>query len=554
MKLLLTLLFLFSLHTPSCGQNLHLQVKIKDQGSLSDSINYRNEFKNIKELKKEVSSVQKRFIKKGQIDVFHKLIKKNDSLYICDFFLGLKIKQIKINIPKEVEKVLPKKYKNKKEFTIEFQNTENFLQTLNEEIANQGQPFNSLFLKNIEKRDTILIGTLQKNINQKRTIDNIIIKGYEKFPKSYLKNFLNIRKGRIFNKKKIDKNIKKIKNLDFAKSTRTPEVLFTKDSTTLYLFLQKKNSNTFDGFLGFSNEEESNNLQLNGYINLKLKNNLNYGEELTVEYKNNGDKLSLFFANLKLPFLFNTPLGTEASLRITRQDSTFSTTNQKIGINYQILPELITGINYETENSKSLENTSTAVQTNQEDYETNYLNFKTEYSQKHNNELFNNKIYGALEAGIGKRISLNEKTDQQKIKFSANKIFNINKRNFIYIANHTGFINSENYLNNELFRTGGIQNLRGFQENSIITNFYTFFNTEYRYLLDQNLYTHSIFDFGKFENQNQKTDTNVYSIGIGLGLKTRSGLLKLLIANGKTNNQNFEFKNTKVHLSLTTQF
>ncbi|WP_255554207.1 BamA/TamA family outer membrane protein [Mesonia aestuariivivens] len=149
---------------------------------------------------------------------------------------------------------------------------------------------------------------------------------------------------------------------------------------------------------------------------------------------------------------------------------------------------------------------------------------------------------------------MNEKTDQQKIKFSANKIFNINKRNFIYIANHTGFINSENYLNNELFRTGGIQNLRGFQENSIITNFYTFFNTEYRYLLDQNLYTHSIFDFGKFENQNQKTDTNVYSIGIGLGLKTRSGLLKLLIANGKTNNQNFEFKNTKVHLSLTTQF
>jgi 1,2-phenylacetyl-CoA epoxidase PaaB subunit len=34
-----------------------------------------------------------------------------------------------------------------------------------------------------------------------------------------------------------------------------PETLFTKDSTKVYVYLEKQNSNNFDGFIGFNNNE-----------------------------------------------------------------------------------------------------------------------------------------------------------------------------------------------------------------------------------------------------------------------------------------------------------
>jgi hypothetical protein len=37
---------------------------------------------------------------------------------------------------------------------------------------------------------------------------------------------------------------------------RTPQTLFTKDSTEIYLTLQKKKSNNFDGILGFGNNDK----------------------------------------------------------------------------------------------------------------------------------------------------------------------------------------------------------------------------------------------------------------------------------------------------------
>src|SRR5699024_9038667 len=161
-------------------------------------------------------------------------------------------------------------------------------------------------------------------------IDSIVIKGYEKFPKSFLKNYLRIKPRQLFNKTKLDQKTEALQDLRFAKSVRPPEVLFTKDKTTLYLYLEKENSNNFEGFLGFSTDEETQRLKLDGDISLSLVNNLNYGEELDLHYKNNGDEQQEFNAGLKLPFLFNTPFGLNLKLNLFRQDSTYTTNNQTV--------------------------------------------------------------------------------------------------------------------------------------------------------------------------------------------------------------------------------
>ena len=69
---------------------------------------------------------------------------------------------------------------------------------------------------------------------------------------------------------------------------------------------------------------------------------------------------------------------------------------------------------------------------------------------------------------------------------------------------------------NELFRIGGYNSFRGFNEQSLFTDFYAFGGVEYRYLVSNQ----SIFDvFGQLanvRNSSLKTTSKLYSFGLGL--------------------------------------
>ena len=59
---------------------------------------------------------------------------------------------------------------------------------------------------------------------------------------------------------------------------------------------------------------------------------------------------------------------------------------------------------------------------------------------------------------------------------------------------HVQAIESETYLSNELIRFGGINSIRGFEENSIDASRLGVLASEYRYQLSPNLYIHSIIE------------------------------------------------------------
>src|SRR5690606_31730515 len=127
-----------------------------------------------------------------------------------------------------------------------------------------------------------------------------------------------------------------LNNLRFANQAREPEVLFTGDSTLLYLYLTKVKSNTFDGFLGFGTNEESTKIEYDGYLNLQLNNNVNAGETFKLLYKRDGIKQMTFTANLRLPSLFNSAVGIDLGLTICKKDTLFTTPNQIINATYPV--------------------------------------------------------------------------------------------------------------------------------------------------------------------------------------------------------------------------
>ncbi|NCT17543.1 MAG: BamA/TamA family outer membrane protein, partial [Flavobacteriia bacterium] len=188
------------------------------------------------------------------------------------------------------------------------------------------------------------------------------------------------------------------------------------------------------------------------------------------------------------------------------------------------------------------------------DYTSAFFIFGGQFTKQQNNSLFPIKTTARISNEIGSRKIGDLSTNQFRTKVLANHIFQLNDFNSIYLNNQTEIVSSDTFLINELVRFGGINSIRGFDENSINASMFSVLNTEYRYQLGNDAYIHTIMDIAYFENKITPAKSQLYSFGIGLGMSTKAGIFKLNIANGKLKDQSFKLSNTKIHLSLTTVF
>ncbi len=541
------------------GQNLHLKVIGNSEAETRtiDSLGYKSVFENYLRLNSEVDSLHQRLISIGYIDTKHiSTTKTKDSIFEAHFQLNLLYKTISIKhnglIDEDILMLLDIPSEDNT-ISIPLHKLEQTLESINSEIANRGTPFSSLQLMDIHKdKSNNLYARLEVNNPKSRTIDNIIIKGYEKFPKSFLKHYLKIKTKREFNLAKIKEKTSELNNLRFASQIKDPEVLFTKDSTILYMYIEKTKSNTFDGFLGFGTNEDTNKIEFDGYLNLALHNNLNYGETLKLLYKSDENDQQTFDGNVMMPYLFNSPLGVELNLNIFRKDSSFVTARQSAKLNYQMNADHSIGIGLSSVNSSDLLDTpiSSVNDFNSSYYFTNYT-----YTKRQNYDfLFPINFLFDITAGFGNRTF--EETDENQTKFALNtfKIFNLNDRNSIYVRGNGQLIDSDSYLENELPRFGGINSIRGFEENSLFANLFGVLNTEYRYRLNRDFYVHSVIDAAYFENNIADQKGKLFGFGFGFGFLSKAGLFRFNYTSGKTENQRFKLSDSKVHLSLTAIF
>ena len=543
------------------AQTLRLTTKSNDSTSqhLIDSINHVKKFKDFKSLQEETRHILQILQKIGCLESELETVEKyNDSAYIANYYVGPKYTRIKIFYSNEdfTKKELLR-YSNEiseSYFIIPFKNLEYTLNSLNKDKTKNGNTFARVSLKNIKAFDS---KTLTANINvsngSKRTIDQILIKGYNQFPESFIKYHAGIKKGMTLENSVLIRKNNELNSLNFVTTTKPPEILFKEDSTTVYFYLKKLKNNNFDGILGFSSGEEKQGLTLNGYINLELNNNLNYGEQFSLNYKSDGNEQQNFRVRLSVPYLFKTPLGVETALKIFKRDSTFLTSNQFAKINYQINTKSKAHIGYKSYQSTNLRNESSSNLL-VEDYKSRFLLTGYSFIKNQNNILFPIKSMFQINFEIGTKKINSTKESQLRAETLFYYIFNLNLKNSILIKNNSRLLSSDTYLTNELYQFGGLNSMRGFNENSIDASFFTILNTEYRYQFNNNLYLHSIFDIAYFENQNIALREKLYSFGFGIGLQTTSGIIKFGIANGNTENQDFNFSNTKIHVSITSKF
>ena len=560
-------IIIFCLSISAYSQNYYLKItgSSKSENQIIDSINYNTKHPNIKSLNKEITIISEKLTKIGFLDNKPLETKQeNDSTYTSKIELKNRIKEIHIYIGINNSFFNSTQVKNDS-LILPYYEIENFLNQKIIEAEKKGFALSKIKFENIKRKNSIIYADLNFKSEKKRTVNSIIlsqINPEEKsfFPKGHLKQLNKKYLNKTFNQETVKELYNDINSFEFITQTKYPQILFTNDSTKIYVYVEKRSANTFDGYIGFSNDENKK-TTLNGYLDLALLNTLHAGEQFSLYWKSDGNQQKTFNTRIEIPYIFNSSLGIKAQLNIFKQDSTFQNTKTAIDLGYYLNYNSKIYLGYQSTESSDIQNTNNSTIS---DYKNSYITSSLEYKKiDYSNNLLPKKAYVNFILGYGKRNTNNtpetaDSSPQAYVNGNFSYNFELNKKNYININTQSYYLKSKNYITNELFRFGGINSIRGFSENSLQANFTSMLLTEYRYLISKNLYINSILDYAIYQDltnsQNPDKIKNLTGIGIGTNIQTISGLLRINLTNGGTKLKEIQLFNTIVNICYNVKF
>ncbi|WP_243694652.1 outer membrane protein assembly factor [Flavobacterium psychrotolerans] len=539
----------FSLN--SSAQKLHLTIsgKSKSENTLIDSVGYNKNHVNAKSIVDEMNLMSNTLTQIGYIEnEFLDYKKINDSSFTSQFDLGVKTEYIYISRNATLNSLFNT---NKDTLIIPYKRIELFLKQTLSTLEKKGFALAKLKLTNFKKNDNHLYADLQVILGQQRQLDGIVIRGYDKFPEGHILNIRRIYKNQTFNQDNLKKVHADFEKFRFVKQVKYPEILFEKDSTIIYVYLEKTKSNNFEGFIGFSNDK-GNKIALNGFLDLNLNNTLNSGEAFSLLWKGESNQQRTLNVALAIPYIFKSPFGIKTQLNIFKQDSTFQNAKKAIDVGYFFNYNTRIYLGYQSTESSDIQNQNN---NSISDYSNQFITSNFEFADyKEDDLLFPEKTKINIAVGTGSRNSKFNTTHQFFTNIDLKHNLYLNEKNSINIKSQNFYLQSNEYITNELYRFGGINSIRGYSENSLQCNLLTSILTEYRYIFTPTLYIHSITDYGYYQDKSTNNNGNLLGLGIGFGVLTKNGLLNIIYANGSTKEGGIKNSNSIVHIRFKTNF
>ena len=545
------ILFLSCFSHLTFGQKNELILVAKDtiQNRIVSEIYHTKKHLQKKDALDEIDRILQQVKKKGFFTVRIDSISKTNKELIAYLDLGKKINEIIIVTKKDnTNGIIDSGIDSIKIKTREFSDLTN---QLLEQIDRKGNSFSEItYVNPLLKNDTLFLEMKISN-SSSRKIDKVITKGYEDFPKKFITKFFLIDKNTVFSKQKLNQVSALSNKLDFIKEKKAPEVLFKKDSTHLYLFLDKIGTSSFDGLVNFSSKENGKGLLLNGNLDLKLNNTFNTGEKFEIIWNKVSDEKTDFKINSYVPYILNSKFSTTLEFYLYRQDSTFINTNFELKTDYSINQKSHASILYSSENSNYLLNISNNDLASYSNY---FIGLGYELKKSSTSNLYKYKNGLNLNLTIGKRKTDRESINQLKFHFSAFANVQINNRGYLNIKNESGLLTSKNYLLNELFRIGGANSIRGYNEQSIFTNGYSYSNIEFRYSLDTSSYLYSITDLGGYKENTTNKIKKLLGIGAGYQFRINNNLVNLGYVISTNSSTNAKLNSSRLVVRWTSFF
>ena len=459
-------------------------------------------------------------------------------------------------------------------------------------LENNGHPFAKVQLDSLQIENENVSALLNVNKGPLYKIDSISVNGNAKITNSFLQRYFDIPNGSIYNKEKLLRISKKIRELTYAEEEFPSTLTWLGTGSVINMYLKQKKSsliNILIGFLPNNNQLASKKTFITGEGNLNLKNALGSGETIGLNFQAlqvESKRLNLIYQH---PYLFKSPVGLDFSLDMFLKDSSFLNVNFQIGAQYSLNANQSGKLfiqQVQTIVSQGGINTAQIILNRRlpdvadvssfnvgVDYELNNTDYRlnpkkgNEFSVittignktiKKNNEIVDLKDPNDPTFNFGSLYdTVKLKTYQFRIKVMAAKYFPLGKqRSTVKTAVNAGMFQSKNVFRNELFQLGGYKLLRGFDEESQYLSQYAIATAEYRYLVGQNSFFYVLADggWGRNSSLQNKVNYTYFATGLGLSFETKAGIFNLAWAVGKRNDTQFNLRQSKIHFGFLNYF
>jgi outer membrane protein assembly factor BamA len=435
-----------------------------------------------------------------------------------------------------------------------------------------GYPFAIIRLREIEIKDHRITASLDYQSGPVIYFANLIIRNAANLKSNFLAAYLNTRPGMPFDQRKVDQISYRVRQLAFTRLTAEPSLIFRKDSCDIYLDLETVRANSFDGILGFlPNENEPDKLLITGQLFLGLDNLFRSGKKFNVEWQ----KPNLLTQELQIqyehPALFRLPTDLGFDFHLFKQDTSFI--NRDLHVFFFLNPGRMgsLGLNYTYMSSRllSISDLQQIKELDKVDYDLNYYGLK--YRLNTLDRMFfptrGFLVDGSIQFGTKKIIrnvgidaesyeGLQERTLQIRSTLAIDKYFGLFPKNTLLLRVSAGYIDNDQLFFNDLFRLGGLNSIRGFNERNFFASWYLTGTMEYRYLFENNSQLFFFFDGSGlgYSVQNQSLRDHPFGFGGGFSLSTRAGFLHIIYALGKSAGQPLGLNYSKIHIGYSNRF
>ena len=460
-------------------------------------------------------------------------------------------------------------------------------------LENTGFPFARVYLDSLQLDGDKVFAILNVNKGPLYKIDSIRIYGNAKISNNYLQRYLDISNGSIYNKEKLLRINKKIKELTYIEEERSFNLTMLGTGSVLNVYLKQKKSSQVNILVGFlprqKDDPSGKNIQVIGEGNLNLKNALGAGETIGLNFQAlqvASQRLNFIYQH---PYIFNTPIGLDFFFDIFRKDSSYVNINLQFGAQY-VLNNNQAGKVFikrdQTIVNAGAINGPLIIQTRKLpdvadvssfnvgiDYDFNKTDYRlnprkgNEYritASVGTKKIKKNDVILALKDPNDPSFDFDKLYDTLKLKtyqfmvraYAAKYVPLGGKRNTVKTAINAGIFQSGNIFRNELFQLGGYKLLRGFDEESEYVSQFAIATIEYHYLVGQNSFFYVLADggWGRNTSQNSTINHTYFGTGLGLAFETKAGIFNLAWAVGKRNDTQFNLRQSKIHVGFVNYF
>ena len=429
-------------------------------------------------------------------------------------------------------------------------------------FSNQGFPFVNVSLDSIEIENLKIRAVIKLNKGRYFTLRKIHIRGDSSISNSTIHGIIDYSIDEVYSEEKIGAIDQKIKQTSFISTIKPSEIMYTNDGFELFLYLKSTKVSYLRGALGLQPNPISQRMALTGELNLKLENALKKGELFKFNWRSIKPQTQRMKLNLNYPYLFQSPFGIESNLLLYKRDSTFLDLNTELNVSYSLKNGFRIRAHYRFMSSSILSGGSSSLEfSNLNSYRTNAYGLSIERQALDNivnpskGRILNAKLY------VGQRILSGDSTDaaEKNTTYLGNILYreyvSIFPRHVLLFGLLFDFYTSPTIFENELFRFGGLNTLRGFNEEQLFASTKGQLTFEYRFLLDGNSNVFLFYDQCFYENTSVSYK-NDHPLGFGGGISfgSKIGIFSITYALGREQANPIDFRSSKIHFGYTAYF